>query len=174
MVSFLRWGVVSTLPNHQAGTPPLVGCPLPFIQYIRNCSPRLEAVPPSAPCCGDSDPPVTDSATIMRMRPVRGRDLWEEETCENNETCERKRPVRIMRPVRGRDLWEEETCVNNETCERKRPVWIMRPVRGRDLWEEETAGPGVQTAQAPLRVQPAGTIRVLRIPLYKGNSFFYS
>jgi hypothetical protein len=35
---FLRWGVVSTLPNPQAGGPPLVGCPrLHIIQYIRSC-----------------------------------------------------------------------------------------------------------------------------------------
>jgi hypothetical protein len=27
MIHFLRWGVVSTSPNHQAGGPPLVGCP---------------------------------------------------------------------------------------------------------------------------------------------------
>jgi hypothetical protein len=37
---FLRWGVVSTSPNPQAGGPPLVGCPrLHIIQYIRSCPP---------------------------------------------------------------------------------------------------------------------------------------
>ena len=45
---FLRWGVVSTSPNPQAGGPPLVGCPRLLIQYIRGYPPYLEAVPPSA------------------------------------------------------------------------------------------------------------------------------
>ena len=38
------WGVVSTLPNPQAGGPPLVGCPRLLIQYIRSYPPCLEAV----------------------------------------------------------------------------------------------------------------------------------
>jgi len=45
--TFLRRGVVSTLPNPQAGGPPLVGCPLLLIQYIRSHPSILEAVPPS-------------------------------------------------------------------------------------------------------------------------------
>jgi len=60
---FLRWGVVSTLPNTQAGGLPLVGCPLLAIQYIRSYPPYLEAVPPSAtedaPRRGDRDPLIT-------------------------------------------------------------------------------------------------------------------
>ena len=35
-------------PTHQAGGPPLVGCPRLLIQYIRSCPSILEAVPPSA------------------------------------------------------------------------------------------------------------------------------
>jgi hypothetical protein len=45
MVIFLRWGVVSTSPNTQAGGPPLVGCPR---LHIRSYPSYLEAVPPSA------------------------------------------------------------------------------------------------------------------------------
>ena len=47
-VKFLRWEVVSTSPNPQAGGPPIVGCPRLFIQYIRSYRPYLQAVPPSA------------------------------------------------------------------------------------------------------------------------------
>jgi hypothetical protein len=45
MEIFLRWGVVSTSPNPQAGGPPPVGCPR---LHIRSYPPYLEAVPPSA------------------------------------------------------------------------------------------------------------------------------
>jgi hypothetical protein len=46
--NFLRWRVVSTSPNPQAGEPPLVGCSRLLIQHIRSYPPYLEAVPPSA------------------------------------------------------------------------------------------------------------------------------
>jgi hypothetical protein len=46
--NFLRWGVVSTSPNTQAGIPPPVGCPRLLIKYIRSYSAYLKAVPPSA------------------------------------------------------------------------------------------------------------------------------
>ena len=57
---FLRWGVVSTLPNPQAGGPSHVGCLLLLIQCIRSYPPywrlfiRLKTK--EAPCCGDRDP----------------------------------------------------------------------------------------------------------------------
>jgi hypothetical protein len=47
-LTFLRWGVVITSPNPQAGRPNLVGCMRLLIQYIRSKSPYLEAVPPHA------------------------------------------------------------------------------------------------------------------------------
>jgi hypothetical protein len=43
MISFLRWGVVSTSPSTKTGGPPLVGCPRMLIQYIRSYPPYLEA-----------------------------------------------------------------------------------------------------------------------------------
>jgi hypothetical protein len=39
MAIFLRWRVLSTSPNPQAGWPPLVGCPRPLIQYVRSYPP---------------------------------------------------------------------------------------------------------------------------------------
>ena len=48
MLNFLRWGVVSTSPNHQDGVPPRVGRSRPLIQYIRSYLPYLQAVPQSA------------------------------------------------------------------------------------------------------------------------------
>jgi hypothetical protein len=42
--NFLRWRVVSSTPNPQAGWSPLVGCPELLIQYIRSYPPYLEAV----------------------------------------------------------------------------------------------------------------------------------
>jgi len=39
MAIFLRWRVLSTSPNPQAGWPPLVGCPQPLIQYVRSYPP---------------------------------------------------------------------------------------------------------------------------------------
>jgi hypothetical protein len=41
---FLRRGVVSPMPNPQAGGPPLVGCPPLLIQYIRSYTWYLETV----------------------------------------------------------------------------------------------------------------------------------
>jgi hypothetical protein len=43
-LEFLRWGVVSSPPNPQAGGPPPVGCPRLLIQYIRSYPPYMEAV----------------------------------------------------------------------------------------------------------------------------------
>jgi hypothetical protein len=58
--TFLRWGVVSTSPNPQAGGPPFVGCPRLIIQYIRSYPPYwrplLHPQPEDAPCHGDRDP----------------------------------------------------------------------------------------------------------------------
>ena len=48
MVKVARWGVVRTSSNHQAGVPPIVGCPRLLIEYIRSYPPYLEAVPPHA------------------------------------------------------------------------------------------------------------------------------
>ena len=36
---FLRWGVISTSPNPQAGWPTIVGCPRPLIQYVHSYPP---------------------------------------------------------------------------------------------------------------------------------------
>jgi hypothetical protein len=62
IVKCLRWGVVSTSPNPQAGGPPLTVCLRLLIQYIRSYPPYLEAVPPTAswgaPWCGDRDPHI--------------------------------------------------------------------------------------------------------------------
>jgi hypothetical protein len=60
----LRWGVVSTSPNTQAGVPHLVGCPRLPIHYIRSYPPYWRPFPhpqpEDAPCCGDRDPLITD------------------------------------------------------------------------------------------------------------------
>jgi hypothetical protein len=48
MVIFVRWVVVSTSPNPQAGGPPLVGYPRLLIQCIRCYPPYPQAVHPSA------------------------------------------------------------------------------------------------------------------------------
>ena len=58
---FFSWGgVVSTLPNRQAGGPPFVGCPRLLIQFIRSYPPHrrpfLHLQPEDAPCHGDRDP----------------------------------------------------------------------------------------------------------------------
>jgi hypothetical protein len=45
VISCLLLGVFSTLPNPQAGTPPLVGCPRLLIQYIHSYPPYQEPVP---------------------------------------------------------------------------------------------------------------------------------
>ena len=54
---FLRWGDFSTLPNPQAGGPPLVCYSRLLIQYIRNCPPYwrpfLHPQPEDAPCRAD-------------------------------------------------------------------------------------------------------------------------
>ena len=61
--TFLRWGVASTLPNLQAGGPPLVGCLQLLIQYIHSYPPywRLFLHPQheGVACRGDRDPLIT-------------------------------------------------------------------------------------------------------------------
>ena len=47
IVKILRWGVLSNLPNPQAGISPLVGCPRLLTQHNRTYPPHLEAVRPS-------------------------------------------------------------------------------------------------------------------------------
>ena len=50
--TFLRWGVVSTFPNPQAGGSPLVGCPRLLIQYIHSYpSPNPQAGGPPLVGC---------------------------------------------------------------------------------------------------------------------------
>jgi hypothetical protein len=60
---FLRWWVVSTSPNPQAGGPPLVGWPQLLYQYIRSSPPYrrpfLHPQHEDAPCRGDRDPVIT-------------------------------------------------------------------------------------------------------------------
>ena len=55
--TFLRYGVVSTSSNPQAGGPPLFGCPRLLIKYIRSYylywRPFLHPQPADAPCRGD-------------------------------------------------------------------------------------------------------------------------
>ena len=67
--TFLRWSVVSTSPNPQAGGLLLVGCPWLLIQYIRSYPPYrrpfLHPQPEDAPCFCDRDPPVTDKGRIL-------------------------------------------------------------------------------------------------------------
>ena len=67
----LRWGVVSTSSNRQAGRPPVVGCPRLLIQYIRCYHPYrrpfLHPQPEDVPCCGDRDPLII-SWLIMCVR----------------------------------------------------------------------------------------------------------
>jgi len=69
--TFLRWGVVGTSPNPQAGGPPLFGCPRPLIQYIRSYPPYwrpfLHPQTEDAPCLGDQDPLMT--ATLYYSNP---------------------------------------------------------------------------------------------------------
>jgi len=66
---FLRWGVVSTSPNPQAGGPPLVGCPRLLIQCIHSYPPYwrsfLHPQPESAACHADSDPLVMELYLLL-------------------------------------------------------------------------------------------------------------
>ena len=74
--TFLRWGVVRTSPNPQAGRPPLVSCPRLLIQYIRNYPPYwrpfLRPHTEDAPCSGDRYPFNTASCTAwpLKMGPM--------------------------------------------------------------------------------------------------------
>ena len=68
MINFLRWGVVSTSPNYQAGGPHLVACLRLLIQYIRSYPPCLKAVHPQIedlPCHGDRDQFITLTGTHL-------------------------------------------------------------------------------------------------------------
>jgi hypothetical protein len=60
--------VVNISPNPQAGGPPLVGCPRPFIQYILSNPPYwrpfLHPKPEDAPCLGDRDPLITEAMYV--------------------------------------------------------------------------------------------------------------
>jgi hypothetical protein len=69
---FLRWGVVSTMPNSQAGGPPLVGCPRLLIQNIRTYPPYwgpfLHPPPEDATCHGDRDPTCIRILTLILLK----------------------------------------------------------------------------------------------------------
>ena len=73
IINFLRWGVVSTSPNHQAGGPPLVGCSWLLIQYIRKyiCRQFLHPQPEDAPCRGDRDSLVVAAKERTRLMEFR-------------------------------------------------------------------------------------------------------
>jgi len=68
--TFLRWGVVSTSPNPQAGGPHIVGCPRLLIQHIRSYAaywrPLLHPQPEDAPCRGDSNTLITEKCGKLR------------------------------------------------------------------------------------------------------------
>ena len=69
--TFLRWGVISTSPNPQAGGPPYVGCSRLLMQYIRSYPPCwrpfLHPQPEDASCRGDWDPPLKALVTWYRL-----------------------------------------------------------------------------------------------------------
>ena len=69
---FLRWGVVGTSPNPQAGGPPLVGFPRLITQYIRSYPPYwrrfLQPQPEDATCRGDRDPLITKECKKQRKQ----------------------------------------------------------------------------------------------------------
>jgi len=56
-VSFLRWEIGTPLPNTIAEGPPIVGCPRPFMQYIRMSSIHtrhlLHPQPEEVPCSSE-------------------------------------------------------------------------------------------------------------------------
>ena len=86
---FLRWGVVSTSPNHQDGGPPYVGCSRLFIQYIRSYSPywrpSLYLQPEDAPCRGDRDNIKMDLQEVELGHGLYGAGSGKEQvagTCE--------------------------------------------------------------------------------------------
>jgi hypothetical protein len=66
--AFVRWGVVSTSPNPQAGGPPHVGCLLLLIQYFLSYLPYwrpfLHPQPEDAPLRGDRNPLIMYSKVL--------------------------------------------------------------------------------------------------------------
>jgi hypothetical protein len=74
-ICFLRRGVVSTLPNLQAGGPPLVGCPRLLIQFIHSYPPYwrpfLHPQPEDAPCRGDRDPHSWSCIKQLTQNPLK-------------------------------------------------------------------------------------------------------
>jgi len=67
MIRFLRWGVVSTSPNPQAGEPSLVGCPRLLIRrYHPYWWPFLHP-----PCRGDRDPLI-----VGKTLPPTFFEIW--------------------------------------------------------------------------------------------------
>jgi hypothetical protein len=76
---FLRWGVVSTSPNPQAGGPPLVDFLRLIIQYIHSYAPYwrrfLHPQPKDAPCRGDRDTLITKECKKQRKQ-RRANNFW--------------------------------------------------------------------------------------------------
>ena len=72
-----QWGgVVSDSSNHEAGGPPLVGCPRLLIQFIRSYPPYrrpfLHPQPKDAPCRGDRDPQTGEEhSKIVKYKILR-------------------------------------------------------------------------------------------------------
>ena len=103
--TFLRWGVVSSSPNPQAGGPPLVGCLRPLIRYIRTYPPYwrpfLHPQPEDAPCRGDSDPLITDPCLLCcgkQSMNALTRGQYQPQCWPGSCTCEELTPVPGIKP----------------------------------------------------------------------------
>jgi hypothetical protein len=72
--AILRWGVVRSLANPQAGGPPLAGCPRLPIEYIRRYPPYLEALS----CIRNLR---TRHAVVIRLKSMitQSKDKWLQE-----------------------------------------------------------------------------------------------
>jgi hypothetical protein len=84
---FLRRGVVSTLPNPQAGEPPLVSCPRLLIQFIHSYPPYrrpfLHPQPEDAPCRGDRDPHSWAVSTLIDKIYLSLSELFISSSCRS-------------------------------------------------------------------------------------------
>jgi hypothetical protein len=111
----LRWGVVSTSPNPQAGGPPLVCCPRLLIQYTRgwppHWSPFLHPQPEDAPCRDGS-----------HGKSQTNHGSWFSYKVETCRCVPSPRPYLTSRQM---------TCVNNQYL--SVPQLAMYTARGNDI-----------------------------------------
>jgi hypothetical protein len=137
--TFLRWGLVSTSPNLQAGGSPLVVSPTLVIQYIRSHPPYwrpfLHPQPEDAPCRGNRETSRTVSSILQEM-PEYNQLVWRRKVATLTPVLPIKRAViyhgkmwntgksEIQQPGRSQAIRQDLRVIPNDNQSLTLCVWL--------------------------------------------------